>query len=83
MIWRWNNYGNGMQQEPFALLSPLLERNGERRPALACSINTERRALCRIERGGAAELFIRKLVAASAKRFGVCEPAPGERDELL
>jgi hypothetical protein len=64
------------QQELLALLSPRLEREGDRRPLLALALGTDCPVLARIEWGGAVEPFILRMVAELA-RFG--EVAPGKQ----
>jgi hypothetical protein len=62
------------QQELFALLSPLLEREHDRRSWLSLALGTDCPVLRRIEWAGAVEPFILRLVGELA-RFG--EIAPG------
>jgi hypothetical protein len=64
---------NSTQHELLALLSPLLERVGDRQPLLALALGTDCPALGQIEWGGAVEPFVLRMVAVLV-RFGEIEP---------
>ncbi|MGB7990722.1 MAG: SUMF1/EgtB/PvdO family nonheme iron enzyme [Candidatus Methylophosphatis roskildensis] len=76
------NLDNSTQQELLALLSPLLDREGERRALLALAFGTDWLALRRIEWAGAVEPFVLRMVAELA-RFGEIEPGKQALWKLL
>ena len=73
---------NSTQHELLALLSPLLEREGDRQPLLAFALGTHCPALAQIEWSGAVEPFILRMVGALT-RYGEIEPGKQALWKLL